>query len=368
MFGSILILLVTVMQIYVFLRAASIPLLKRYIPGKVLLGLCIILWLCFLVGRIFGHGGSGCMARTMELAGMTWMAILFLTTVSLFVTELVTGFGFLMIRRTPTLRGLALIIGGILSIIALVQGMRPPEVSNYDVFLSDLPREMDGTVLVALSDLHIGLQLDKSWLEARVAQVRDQKPDLVVLLGDVFEGHDAPQKELLPVLGGLSAPLGVWAVPGNHEFHGGSNNGLALIKAAGIHMLLNSWIEVRPGLVLAGIEDLTADRRAGRNKDPISKALIGRPPGATILLSHTPWEYEKAANAGVGLMLSGHTHGGQIWPFGYFVKISYPLLEGRYNVKGMTVIVCRGTGTWGPRMRLWHTGEILRVTLHRGKR
>ena len=93
------------------------------------------------------------------------------------------------------------------------------------------------------------------------------------------------------------------------------------------------------------------------------KALSGRPPGATVFLSHTPWETEKAAGAGAGLMLSGHTHGGQIWPFSYMVRLRYPLLGGRYDVNGMTVIVCRGTGTWGPRMRLWRPGEILRITL-----
>jgi len=83
----------------------------------------------------------------------------------------------------------------------------------------------------------------------------------------------------------------------------------------------------------------------------------------TVLLSHTPWQAEKAANFGASLMLSGHTHGGQIWPFGYLVRRVYPLLGGRYEVAGMPVIVCRGTGTWGPRMRLWRPGEILRVTL-----
>jgi predicted MPP superfamily phosphohydrolase len=110
---------------------------------------------------------------------------------------------------------------------------------------------------------------------------------------------------------------------------------------------------------MVGVDDLTAIHRSGQDGDPISKALAGRPQGATILLSHTPWQADKAAKAGVSLMLSGHTHGGQIWPFDYLVKRVYPLLEGRYEVDGMTVIVCRGTGTWGPRMRLWRPSEIL---------
>jgi hypothetical protein len=364
MFGSILILAVTLTHIYAFWRTSSVPLFKRPVPRKILFGVGAILWSSFFFGRILGHSSSGAMAGFVEMFGMTWMGMLFLITVSLLAMELITGFGFFLPRKAPTLRGLALFIGGALSVVALIQGMRPPVVDNYAVNLSGLPGKMDGTVIIAVSDLHLGSQLGKEWLEARLAQVREQRPDLVVLLGDLFEGHGIQQDELLPVLSRLSAPLGVWAVPGNHEFHGGNDTSLSLIKESGIQVLINRWVEVRHGLVLSGIEDLTADRRAGRSGDPLSKALAGRPPGATILLSHTPWQAEKAANAGVGLMLSGHTHGGQIWPFGYLIRLSYPLLEGRYEISGMTAIVCRGTGTWGPRMRLWHPGEILRVTLH----
>ena len=153
-------------------------------------------------------------------------------------------------------------------------------------------------------------------------------------------------------------------VLGNHEFHGRSNTSASLKNYDGIRVLNNSWTEVHPSFVLAGVDDLTANHRSGHGGDPISRALAGRPPGTTVLLSHTPWQAGRIAGNGVGLMLSGHTHGGQIWPFSYLVQRIYPLLGGRYEVDGMTVIVCRGTGTWGPRMRLWRPGELLRVTLH----
>lgn len=120
-------------------------------------------------------------------------------------------------------------------------------------------------------------------------------------------------------------------------------------------------------MLLAGVENFTARHRSGQGGDIISRTLALRPPGAAVLLSHTPRQAEKISHAGANLMLSGHTHGGQIWPFGYLVRLVYPLLEGRYEVDGMTAIVTRGAGTWGPRMRLWHPGEILRVTLKRKK-
>ena len=366
MFGTILISIVTLMHVYVFGRAVSVSFIKSRIPQKYIIGTGLLLWILFFLGRVYGHHGVGTPAKVLEFIGMNWMAGLFLIFICLLAMDLITGFGLFLPRLASRLRGLSLVIGMGLSVIALVQGLRPPVVENYDVSLSELPNEMDNTVIIAISDLHLGSLLGPRWLQARIAQVTEQKPDLVVLLGDIFEGHGEGGDELLTVMNRLSAPLGVWAVYGNHEFHRRHNQREAPINKAKFKVLRNGWTELRPGLILAGVDDLTTiQRRTGQVSHYISKTLVGRPPGATILLSHTPWETEKAAKAGVGLMFGGHTHGGQIWPFNYLVKRRYPLLEGRYEVNGMTVIVSRGTGTWGPRMRLWSPGEILRVTLHR---
>lgn len=115
--------------------------------------------------------------------------------------------------------------------------------------------------------------------------------------------------------------------------------------------------------MLAGVDDFTARRQFGLRDDGLATALAGRPTGATILLSHTPWLAERAAEMGVGLMLSGHTHDGQIWPFGYLVRLQYRLVGGFYRVGPLQVLVSRGTGTWGPRMRLWRPSEIWVLTL-----
>jgi uncharacterized protein len=157
-------------------------------------------------------------------------------------------------------------------------------------------------------------------------------------------------------------------VLGNHEFHSHRNMSKSLLEKTSFHVLRNSWQEVMPGLVVAGVDDLTSMRQAGRSDDLIAESLKNRPQGTTILLSHTPWQIEEAADADVNLMLSGHTHGGQIWPFDYLVRLRYPFLEGSYKIKNMNLIVTRGAGTWGPRMRLWYPGEILRITLHSKKK
>jgi predicted MPP superfamily phosphohydrolase len=364
-FRTILIAVVTLAHIYVFRRTASVPFVDRHIPKKFLVGVGVVLWAGFFIALFFRHGRTGFLTATLELLGMNWLGVLFLAFVSFLAVDIVTGFGLFFPRIVLSLRGWALIVSGLLSVIAVIQGARPPVVQNYEVSLSGLPNKLDGTVIVAMSDLHLGPLLGKQWLEARMKQVQALRPDLVVLLGDIFEGHGEPQQDLLPVLRGLSTPLGVWAVLGNHEFHGSHGKEMFLNNEDGIQLLRNRWAEVRPGLVLAGVDDLTAGRRAGQGGDPLTQALAGRPSGVTIFLSHTPWQAERAARADVGLMLCGHTHGGQIWPFGYLVRLFYPLLERRYEVDGMTAIVCRGTGTWGPRMRLWRPGEILRVTLRK---
>jgi hypothetical protein len=362
MFGGILLSSVTLMHAYVLWRAGTVPFVRRFVPGKGLVAGGVLLWLVFLAGRVYGHGHSGSLATLLELYAMTWMAVLFLTLVPLLCVDIATGFGLLFPGVAPSLRGSALVCGFMLSLIALVQGTRASVVRNYEVEMPGLPSRLDGTVIVGLSDLHIGSTLDGKWLKQRVAQAQAERPDMVVLLGDIFEGHSRPSKEHVAALQGLRAPMGVWAVLGNHEFHGSESSLAADFQSAGITVLRNEKATPAPGLALAGIDDLTSLRRSGPGIDPVRKALAPSK-NATVLLSHTPWNADRAAKAGAGLMLCGHTHGGQIWPFGYLVGRIYPLIAGRYDVEGMTVIVSRGAGTWGPRMRLWEPGEIIRVTL-----
>jgi len=359
MFGIGLIAAYSILLVYVGWRAASVPLLDRHVSRKRLVGAGLVLWVLFYFARTWAHQGSGPLATALELVGMTCLGVLFLCSVALFGVDLATGFGRLLRSWAPTLRGWALVAGGLLSSLALVQGLRAPAVVSYEVGLPSLPIELNGKVLVAMSDTHLGAAVGERWMAARIAEAQALNPDLVVFLGDMFEGHgDGPVA--LPGLGHLSAPLGKWFVTGNHELHHDSGTSTGVLAKAGFRHLDDAWAEVAPGLIVAGV---TAHRQRDLEGDPIGRSLAGRPPGATVLLSHSPRQAEMAERAGAELMISGHTHGGQIWPFGHLVRMVHPLLGGRYTVNGMPVIVCRGTGTWGPPMRLWRRGEILRVTL-----
>jgi uncharacterized protein len=356
----------TLIHAYVLWRVWRLSAINTPLAHRVLVAAAVFLWVSFLLSRVLYHWHLSTMARPLELAGTTWMGVLFLLFAALLVVDVVTAGGLLLRGTAPALRGWAVVGALVFSVVALVQGLRDPVVRDYEVRLPGLPAGRDGTVLVEVSDIHLGTLIGERWMARLVDRVNAMKPDLVVVDGDLVDGNVGEVEPLLPVLKGLRAPLGVWAVTGNHEWYAGIDRSVQLLEDAGYTVLRDRWVEVAPGLVFAGVDDLTARRQFGQVDHPVEKALAGRPTGATVLLSHSPLKGDAAAAAGAGLMLSGHTHNGQIWPFGYLVRFAYPLLGGRYEVSGMSVIVCRGTGTWGPRMRLWLPSEIVRITLRAG--
>jgi uncharacterized protein len=291
-----------------------------------------------------------------------WIACLFLISICLLAVDLVTVFGFVLRNITHRLRLLALSAGILLCVMAHIQGSRPPVVTEHEIVMQGLPGELDETVLAAVADTHIGADNGLEWLEERVQQILDMRPDMIVLIGDIVarNGSENYRAELTGILQRLEAPLGVWVVRGNHE----SKTSIETFEKAGIRLLRDESVEISPGFVLAGIDQA----REWELRDSIyavafAKTLGSRPKGATVLLCHEPLRATLAEEAGVELMLCGHTHGGQVWPFGYLVRTMYEYIAGRYEVDDMSLLVSRGTGTWGPRMRLWRRGEILQITL-----
>ncbi len=354
----------TLFHAYAFQRAFSIPALARAAPFGVRVAVFVLLWLSYPVGRVLARSAPGAFARVVETAGAVWMGALFLACASLLAADVVTGFGRLWPKGAVPARTGALAVAAVLSVVAIVQAARGPRVVRHEVRVTSLPGGRTELKLVQLSDLHLGTLLGERWLGGRVAEVNALSPDLVVVTGDLVDAEVGPVAPLAPVLRKLAAPMGVFGVTGNHEFYAGLGRSLAVYEAAGIRTLRDGWVEAAPGLVLAGVDDLTARRQLGLDGRVLDGAFDGIPKDAVVVhLSHSPLLVREAAALGARLMLSGHTHGGQLWPFTFLSAIPYPYQAGRYEVGGMTLGVSRGTGTWGPPMRLFFRSEIVEVTL-----
>ena len=171
-FLAVILLVWTGMHIYVFWRASSVPVIARHLPRGVLWAVACILWMSYIVARVVGHSAPGGIARFLEVLGANWIGVLFLLLVTLLARRPRHLIRSLAIAFAPSLRGWALVAGGVLCAIALVQGLRAPVVQNYEVQLAGLPASSDGTVLILASDFHLGTLLGKDWLAARIDQIQ----------------------------------------------------------------------------------------------------------------------------------------------------------------------------------------------------
>jgi len=160
------------------------------------------------------------------------------------MTDFVTVGGLLLPRLAPRITGWAALTALVFAVVAFVQGLRAPVVREYEVAMPGLPKERDGMVVVQISDLHLGTQIGRGWLERLVAQVESLQPDLLVVVGDVIDGNVSRVAPLVPVLKKFKAPLGVWAVTGNHEFYAGLEPAVALLESARFRMLRGASAEV----------------------------------------------------------------------------------------------------------------------------
>jgi predicted MPP superfamily phosphohydrolase len=212
----------------------------------------------------------------------------------------------------------------------------------------------------------MGPTIGRRFMEDLVRRTNALAPDLVAITGDLVDGTVDELADALAPLGKLRARWGVYFVTGNHEYFSGVEGWLAHLPTLGVRVLRNERVAIGAGgdtFDLAGIEDYSAANYPGYGAD-LPRALLGRDPARElVLLAHQPRQVLEAALHGVGLQLSGHTHGGQIWPWGWVVRLVQPCVAGLARFRDTTLYVSRGAGYWGPPMRLAEPAEITRIRL-----
>jgi predicted MPP superfamily phosphohydrolase len=244
------------------------------------------------------------------------------------------------------------------------------DVTTIEIPIAKLPPALDGFSIAQLTDIHIGLTVGRGFLEEVVEVTNAIGADVIVLTGDIVDGPVGYIADRADPLADLRAPHGVFAVTGNHEYYSDADAWLPVLSRLGLRFLRNERVPMSKNgatFDLVGIDDWTAKGHPGHGAD-LAGALDGRDPSrATVLLAHQPRQVHDAVDHGIDLQLSGHTHGGQIWPWHYAARIQQGgFLAGLEKVGDTWLFTSRGVGYWGPPVRLGAQAEIVKIVLRAG--
>ena len=237
-----------------------------------------------------------------------------------------------------------------------------PSIINQTIFLNDLPDAFENFTIAQISDLHVGPTIKKPYVEKVLNQISIINPDLIAITGDLIDGSiDYLKKDLEP-LSEMIASYGTYFVTGNHEYYSGAEKWLDETDRMGFTNLVNEHDLItinNETITLAGVTDFRAHQIIPSHKSNPKNALRGSTDQKVkILLAHQPSSIFKANEAGYDFQISGHTHGGQFWPFTYPTKKANPYLSGLHDHNGTQIYVNSGTGYWGPPLRIGVPSEI----------
>lgn len=330
-----------------------------------LVALCVLIPVAFLGRRAADRRRADrwTWAGMLALGGFSWLLVLtLLRDASLLAALPFVGFGGagryadLSAAAVPLLALAATLLG-------LLGARRTAAVRRVDVPIAGLPDALQGFTIAQISDVHVGPTVKRGYVQRIVDAVNRLQPDAVAITGDLVDGRVEDLHDDVAPLAGLRARHGSFFVTGNHEYYSGAAPWTALLRRLGLQVLDNRHVVLEhegARLVLAGVNDWSAHHfdPAGRS-DP-QRAIAGAPVDAAlrVLLAHQPRSAAGADAAGFDLQLSGHTHGGQFWPWNHFVRLQQPFTAGLHRLGRLWVYTSRGTGYWGPPLRLGAPSEI----------
>lgn len=349
------------MHYYVFRNLAATG-LDRTLLTAVLWVLALIFPLTRLLAFKFRNG----LLRAFYAIGAVWMGSVFLLSFWFLVSS-AARMGLRRAGFSGAIDPVPWIACTAVAVLAMVlwgvyHAMGGPKEVRFTVDRSKRFGKGKQSRFVQISDVHLGLTLGTPFLESLVERINLLKPDLLFITGDFFDPEFPDDEGAIAALRKLRTTEGAFAVSGNHEFYSGLDRFLSMMEKAGIPVLNNETRMTASGLQVSGIHDQTANRftALGVTCD-LGKALTSINPSLpSVLLAHQPKELEPAVAQRVDLILSGHTHAGQIFPFRAVVRMAYRYLGGRYALGPDTdLIVCTGTGFWGPPLRLWTDSQIV---------
>lgn len=304
-----------------------------------------------------------------------WMGIVYILIVVLAGSDLVAGLarmvGWLDARENLAFarwRAVAVLtISGLAALMALRSGLSPPAVKHVVLALPRWPRSLDGFRIAQISDIHIGPILDRRFSRSLTERVNDLNADLVAITGDLVDGRVHRVGDEVEPFADLRGRHGVYFVTGNHDHMSRASEWTVRIAELGVRVLRNEHVAIESdgaSFDLVGVDDHRGDLMGGEGGEDLEAALAGRNAERfALLLAHDPSTFKHASLRGIDLQLSGHTHGGQIWPFGYAVRLVIPFVAGCYQLGPAQLYVSRGSGFWGPPMRLFAPAEITAIEL-----
>jgi len=255
----------------------------------------------------------------------------------------------------------------LVTVIGYFNARRIAAVRKVEVPIAGLPFNLEGFTIAQISDIHVGPTIKRDYLEAIVDKVNALGVDMVAVTGDLVDGTVEQLHEHTAPLARLAARHGAFFVTGNHEYYSNAPAWVAEVRRLGLTVLMNQHVLLRHDgstLLVAGVTDYSAHQFDEAERSDPHKALKGAPNvPVKLLLAHQPRSAAAAADAGFDLQLSGHTHGGQFFPWNLFVPLQQPFTAGLNRLHQLWVYTSRGTGYWGPPKRLLAPSEITHLTL-----